>query len=198
MEAAGIRRSQRHALVGDYQLETLLQQTELHQDWLAHHAHVKGSPRRVRIYPRAAKTSGATRAVQERAAENEFRLLERLDHPSIPRAEGFPPSERGDCLVFRHDPDAERLDLFLERTTDALDFGERIDLLRDLAEAVQHAHGRNVHHRTLSPQTVLVSRPRRLRTDRQDRRLAERERRPGHEPRLAHRPRSDPARGTHG
>ena len=158
MEAAGIRRSQRHALVGDYRLETLLQQTELHQDWLAHHAHVKGSPRRVRIYPRAAKVPGATRAVQERAAENEFRLLERLDHPSIPRAEGFPPSERGDCLVFRHDPDAERLDLFLERAGDSIDFGERIHLLRDLAEAVRHAHGRNVHHRTLSPQTVLVSR----------------------------------------
>ena len=157
MEAAGIRRSQRHALVGDYRLESLLHETELHQDWLAHHAHVKGAPRRVRIYPRAA-VPGEARAVQQRAAENEFRLLERLDHPSIPRAEGFPPSERGDCLVFRHDPDAERLDLFLERAGDALDFGARIDLLRDLAEAVQHAHGRNVHHRTLSPQTVLVSR----------------------------------------
>lgn len=159
LEAAGIRRSQRHALVGDYRLDELLQETELHQDWLAHHAQVKGAPRRIRIYPRGSQLSANAQALQGRAAESEFRLLERLEHPNIPRAEGFPSSERGDCLVFRHDPEAERLDLFLGGAGQSLDVGERLQLLRDLAEAVQHAHGRNIHHRALCPQTLLVSRP---------------------------------------
>ena len=64
------------------------------------------------------------------------------------------------ALVFEHDPDAERLDRFLERgSADGLDLATRLDLLRRLAEALKYAHERRIYHRGLHPQKVLVTAP---------------------------------------
>ena len=64
------------------------------------------------------------------------------------------------ALVFEHDPDAERLDRFLERgSADGPDLATRIELLRQLVEALNYAQERRVYHRGLHPQKVLVTAP---------------------------------------
>ena len=78
-----------------------------------------------------------------------------------PRWTEITPSEYAwerEALVFEHDPDAERLDRFLERrNADGLDLPARPDLLRQLAETLKYAHEHRLYHRALTPQKVLVT-----------------------------------------
>jgi len=157
MGQAGIRRSQKNARVGDYRIEELLRETALYQDWLGRHVSLEKTVRRLRIYPVAPDSTPESRTLQQRAAKREFELLEGLDHPGILKASQYSPNERGECLVYEHDVDAQRLDALIEHTHKKMDVGRRIDLLRRIAEAVKYAHGHNVFHRMLSPQTVYVS-----------------------------------------
>ena len=156
---AGIRPTQRHRQVGDYILEELLNETDVFQDWSARHVHLEKRRRRIRIYPHALQSSETTRAERRAAAMREFRLLDGIEHPGIVRVEGFTEHERGPALIFAHEPDAERLDFFLQRRGAELDLRQRLALVRQIAETLQYAHSRRLYHRTLTPQSILVSDP---------------------------------------
>lgn len=159
LDQAGIRPTQRHRQIGDYVLEELLNETDVYQDWEAKHVRFEKTRRRIRIYPNALQSSETTRAERRRAAEREFRLLDGVVHSGIVRVEGFTEHERGPALVFEHAPDAERLDFFLQRRGEALDLRQRLALVRQIAETLQYAHSRRLYHRTLTPQSVLVTDP---------------------------------------
>ncbi|MDQ2695475.1 MAG: protein kinase, partial [Pseudomonadota bacterium] len=159
MEQAGIRPSQRLRRVGDYRLERLMLETDVYQDWEARHVKFSHSLRRVRIYPVAVASAAAGRTERRQAAEREFLLLDGVVHPGILHVEQFTDHERGPALVFEHDPEAERLDFFLQRKGNALPVDVRLGLLREIAEALRYAHSRRLYHRALSPQTVLVTAP---------------------------------------
>jgi serine/threonine protein kinase len=88
-------------------------ETDAYQDWQATHITLPRVKRRVRLYPHALHASETVRTVHRRAAEREFVLLEGLHHAGILKAEVFIEHERGPALIFEHDPEAERLDLFL-------------------------------------------------------------------------------------
>ena len=159
MEQAGIRPSQRHRRVSDYELRRLLLETDAWQDWEAEHVAVPGSKRRVRIYPLARASSAAGRRERRAAAEREYRLLDGVDHDGILRAELLTDAEQGPAIVFEHHPAAERLDHFLDRRGAELSPETRLDLVRQLAQTVQYAHERRLCHRALSPRRVLVIDP---------------------------------------
>ena len=160
MEQAGIHPSQRQRRVADYVLRKLLLETDTYQDWEAEHVSVPSSKRRVRIHPLSAASSGAVRTERRRAAEREYQLLDGVVHEGILRVELLTNAEQGPALVFEHDPDAERLDHFLERRKgDGLDLATRLDMLRQLAETLKYAHERRLYHRALSPRKVLVMAP---------------------------------------
>jgi serine/threonine protein kinase len=86
----------------------------------------------------------------------EFRVLEGIDHPGILRVLDFRETELGPALVFEHDPTSIRLDRFLREKLPNLTAEARLGLLRQLAEALGHAHGKRLYHRGLAPQNVLV------------------------------------------
>ena len=157
LQQAGIRESHASRRVGDYELESLLfeSQSGVYQDWLAKHAK-QGSKRLVRIYLTARQASAEDREMVARAADREYRLLEPLDHPSILHVEDSTESELGPALRFRYPADAVRLDLFLGQEGERLNATVRVALLRLIAEAVQYAHGKRTFHRALSPQSILV------------------------------------------
>lgn len=161
MEQAGIRPSNRSRRVGDYILGDLLYEspTGTYQDWEGTHAAIERSKRRVRIYNIANSTSESARESIRRAARREFELLETVSHPGILHCEGFTEHELGPALIFRHDPEAVRLDHYLSQQADKLTVDTRLSLLRQVTEALNYAHEKRIVHRALSPQSILVSEP---------------------------------------
>ncbi|RWO03900.1 MAG: BREX system serine/threonine kinase PglW [Mesorhizobium sp.] len=155
IEQAGIRPAGRDRRVGDYLLGSLLGEGEGWQDFVARHASL-GVARRVRVYPYARAASPDERERLGRMAMREFRVLEGIDHPGILRVLDFRETELGPALVFEHDPISIRLDRFLRERLSELTAEARLGLLRQLAEALGHAHGKRLYHRGLAPQNVLV------------------------------------------
>jgi serine/threonine protein kinase len=159
LQQAGIRPTQSHRKVGDYILESLLNESDVYQDWEGHHVRFEKSKRRIRIYPDALESSETSRTERRQAAEREYRLLDGVVHSGILRVESFTEHERGPALIFEHPADAERLDFFLQQRGDRLDLRQRLLLVRQIAETLQHAHSRRLFHQALTPQSILVTDP---------------------------------------
>jgi Protein kinase domain/Nuclease-related domain len=155
IEQAGIRPAGRDRRVGDYMLGQLLGEGEGWQDFAAKHVSL-GVARRVRLYPFARAASPEERDRLGRMAIREFRVLEGIEHSGILKVLDFRDTELGPALVFEHDPSAQRLDHFLAEKLSTLPVEDRLALLRQLAEALGHAHSRRLYHRGLAPQNVLV------------------------------------------
>jgi serine/threonine protein kinase len=158
MEQAGFRPTQRARRVGDFTLQQLLFEsaTGSFQDWLARHVSYEKTTRRARIYMVSRQATREDREILRSAAEREFKVLERLDHPGVVRADVPTECEYGPVLFLRTDPEAQRLDHFLQAQGSALSVDHRLDILRQVTDVVRYAHGKRVIHRSLSPQSILV------------------------------------------
>ncbi|RKT46664.1 BREX system serine/threonine kinase PglW [Thiocapsa rosea] len=156
LEEAGIKECMRARRVGLYALNTLLDEADHVQDWLATHSET-GIQRRIRIYLTHGKSEQDAETLRK-AARLEFRLLEGIEHPGILQARDYQQHDQGPALVYEHDPSAVRLDHFLV----GLGAGQRLEILdalslmRQIAEAVRFAHGKRLYHRALSPQSIYV------------------------------------------
>jgi serine/threonine protein kinase len=159
LDEAGVRQTHRSRQVGDYRIGTMLDTGMGYQDFEGQHVSLSDARRRVRIYPVQAESDVEQRRTFQRAAEREFRLLQFLDHPNILRALDFTAHERGPVILFQHEPEAVRLDHFLAQRQGTITDELRLGLLRQLAEAVRFAHGKNIIHRALSPRAILVAQP---------------------------------------
>jgi serine/threonine protein kinase len=159
MEQVGIRPSQRTRRVGVYNLGELLYQspTDSYQDWAATHSSIESIVRRVRIYNIAPKSSERDREFTHRAARREFQILEEIKHQGILEIHDFFEHDLGYALIFHHYPDALRLDHFLAQRADSLTIDVKLNLLRQIAETLQYAHQKRLIHRSLSPQSILVT-----------------------------------------
>ena len=160
MESAGIRPSQRSRRVGDYVLGELIIDGPGYQDRLAQHVAFKDEPVfcRVRQYTVAHASSEDSRRKLQRAAAREFQIIQTLNHPGILPVLDYKDHEVGPTLLFRYtDPQAERLDHYLARKANQLTTDERIELLRQIADAIRYAHRKRVIHRALCPQSILVT-----------------------------------------
>jgi serine/threonine protein kinase len=165
IEQAGIRERASRRRIGDYRFVELVDDVEAdydtgvaYQDFLVERVNFAGIRRRLRLYPLELNATPEQREVAARAAKREFEYLFRLDHPGILVPREYIDHERGPCLLFDADPAAQRLDRWVAQGgQDRYGVGERLDLVRALAEALTHAHQRGVFHRALSPSAVLVS-----------------------------------------
>ena len=162
MEQAGIKPSQNSRRVGDFILDRLVfdSPTGAYQDWTARHAAIDSTVRIARIYMVARQTTVEQRKVISSAALREFQLLERLDHPGVLKADPPTECEYGPVLFFRRDAGANPLSQFLRDEADTITVDQRLDILRQVTEIIQYAHGKKVVHRSLSPQSILVKRDR--------------------------------------
>jgi serine/threonine protein kinase len=159
LDDAGIRPSQRQRRVGDYILQHLIEENPLfaYQDFHAEHP-TTHDIRRVRLYT-VAGSDATTRESVRRGALQEFRILESLDHPGILHALHFQEHELGPAILFRREPDEVRLDHFLRQKGATLSLETRLDLARQIADALRYAHSHRVIHRALSPKSILVVQP---------------------------------------
>ena len=158
MEQAGIRPSQRARRIGDYVLGDLIADGPGYQDRLAKHPSFDNDFRRVRQYTVAQASSEEDRQRLQRAAAREYQNLRMLDHNGILRVSDYKEHELGPALLFDYpDPNAVRLDHYLATNADKLTTGQRLDLLRQIADAIRYAHRKRVIHRALGPQSILVT-----------------------------------------
>lgn len=159
MENIGIQTSQRNRQVGDYVLREVLYENPLgtFKDWLAGHNSLKTTVRRIRVYDLARNANEQQKEVLRRAARREFQILENLPHPNILQAESYTEHAFGPALVFKHEPEAARLDLYLTKNADSLTVENRLHILRQTAEAIKYAHEKKVVHRLLCPQSIWAT-----------------------------------------
>ena len=157
MEQSGIRESQQQRRVSDYILKTQIGEGQGYQDWEANHVSLlMNSVKRVRLYLVHSNWTDAEKKMVERAALREFQLLESLQHPGILRAYGYTEHQLGSAIIFDHDPSSMRLDLYLLQHKDFLSVDIRLELLRQITEAIAYAHQKRVVHRALCPQSIFV------------------------------------------
>ena len=158
MEQAGIRPSQRSRRVGDYILGDLIADGPGYQDRLAKHASFEDVFCRVRQYTVAQASSEEDRQRLKRAAAREFQIIQSLNHPGILPVLDYKEHELGPALLFKYlDPDAIRFDHYLATHSHKLTTDQRLGLLRQIADAIRYAHRKRVIHRSLGPQSILVT-----------------------------------------
>ncbi|MFJ6420452.1 BREX system serine/threonine kinase PglW [Streptomyces hydrogenans] len=112
---------------------------------------------RVRIYLAGAAASAEQQAKVERAARREYQVLQGINHRGIVQAVQIRDHQGGPAILFRHRESDLRLDAYLDAYGGRLSPGVRLDLVRQLAEAVRYAHHRSLYHRALAARSVYVS-----------------------------------------
>lgn len=162
LEQIGIRRSDADFTVGPYLLERKpLDAGPTWQDYLAVHSELR-EPVRVRLYLRERGADEEARKSVDAAARREAAVLRRFRHPGAVQLELFDPSAHtaGPALIFRYHPDTLHLDDYLARHGSSLDIGDRIELVRQLAETLRSAHSARLYHRALAARSIhVVPRP---------------------------------------
>ncbi len=156
---AGVRPSNQHRRVGDYQLGALLLESENFQDWEGAHVVAAGVQRRIRIYGYALAATQEARRALVRQATREFQILEGVEHPGILRVRDYQESELGPALLFDYDPHSRGLDFVLREHGARLNVDQRLSILRQLAETLKYAHQKKLYHRALAPSSILVQNP---------------------------------------
>ncbi|WP_052424041.1 BREX system serine/threonine kinase PglW [Nonomuraea candida] len=113
--------------------------------------------RRVRVYLSELGATEAARESTRRAARREYLSLRGINHDGIVQAEVFSEEhEAGPAIVFPHGPDWQRLDHLMSARQDEFAVETRVEMIRQLAEAVDHAHRRHLYHRALAARSVWV------------------------------------------
>jgi len=155
LDQAGLRPWNRGRRAGDWELGDLLDEGPGWQDFAATRPRIDAT-RRVRIYLAGVATTAEEEQRLRRQAEREFRVVQDLRHDGIAQPLDLVQAERGPALLFDRVDGEERLDLWAPGGLDGLGLDARMDLVRQLGEAVAHAHSRKVTHRALTARSVLV------------------------------------------
>lgn len=161
MEKIGIMPMDRALHLGEYVLEKRsFDSGPTWTDFKAEHRRLGGQSR-VRLYHYGEKATEDERRSVERAAKREYMSLEGISHEGIVKAEYFGLIEEGGAdlgpaIAFRHHKSWQRLDHFMAEHGEDLDVDTRMVMVRQLGEAVNHAHRNRLYHRALAARSVWV------------------------------------------
>jgi serine/threonine protein kinase len=128
------------------------------QDWPAFHKVATTTRARIRFQVTPPGASATTRAGVRRVAEHEYRIMSRLAHDGLLRPTDVVDGDLGVGLVYSFDDRFQRLDLWLADHRDEVSAGDKLAIVRQVAEAVGYAHANRVVHRGLTPRAVWVRR----------------------------------------
>ncbi|MGW2558670.1 BREX system serine/threonine kinase PglW [Streptomyces sp. NPDC001514] len=112
---------------------------------------------RVRIYLVEQMAGDAARHAADRAARREYQVLQGIAHRGVAQAVQIRQHQGGPAILFRHRHTDLRLDAYLDAYGGRLTPETRLDLVRQLAEALRYAHNRSLYHRALAARSVYVS-----------------------------------------
>jgi serine/threonine protein kinase len=159
MHKLGIQRLRKNGRVGPYELgPRAFDAGPTWEDYLAENTALPGDePRRIRIYLSELKATRQEQESTRRAARREYLALQGISHDGIIRAEQYSDElQAGPAIVFQHGKDWQRLDHYLAAHGKDLPVDTRVEMIRQLAEAVDHAHRRHLYHRALAARCVYV------------------------------------------
>src|SRR4029450_14068669 len=97
-----------------------------------------GATRRVRVYLAGIATTAEEEQRLRRQAERAFRVVQDLRHNGIAQPLDLVQAERGPALLFERFEGEERLDLWAPGGLDGLGLDARIELVRQLGEAIAY------------------------------------------------------------
>lgn len=159
MNEIGIRVSTAHLRFGDdWTLEPApLDSGPSWEDRLAQRHGIVHESGRVRIYLTEQQATDERRQAVERAARREYQVLQGIAHRGIAQAVQIREHQGGPAILFRHETSDLRLDAYLAVHGEKLTPEIRLDMVRQLAEAVRYAHSRSLYHRALAARSVYVS-----------------------------------------
>ncbi|QDN97731.1 BREX system serine/threonine kinase PglW [Streptomyces sp. S1A1-8] len=112
---------------------------------------------RVRIYLVEQMATDEARQAADRAARREYQVLQGITHRGVAQAVQIREHQGGPAILFRHRHSDLRLDAYLDAYGGRLTPETRLDLVRQLAEALRYAHNRSLYHRALAARSVYVS-----------------------------------------
>jgi serine/threonine protein kinase len=127
------------------------------QDRLARDEQMRDDQRRARIYLSGFQATAEQRRAVERAAQRGYAVLRGLTHRGITQAVDYAIHEAGPAVLFQHRDTDQPLDRYLDAYGQNLDIAGRLDLVRQLAEALDYAHRRQLFHRALAARSIWVS-----------------------------------------
>ncbi|GAA3850584.1 BREX system serine/threonine kinase PglW [Saccharothrix violaceirubra] len=159
LKKIGIRASTAHLRFGDDWTLTPdpLDAGPTWEDRLAERTGIVQEEGRVRIYLTAQQATEEARQSVERAARREYQVLQGITHRGIAQAMEIREHQGGPAIRFRHRATDLRLDAYLALYDATLTPEVRLDLVRQLGEAVRYAHSRSLYHRALAARSVYVS-----------------------------------------
>ena len=159
MHKIGLQRLRKNGRVGPYELgPRAFDAGPTWEDYLAENTALPGDePRRIRIYLSELKATKQEQESTRRAARREYMALQGISHDGIIRAEQYSDEHQaGPAIVFQHGRQWQRLDHFLASHDKDLPVDTRVEMIRQLAEALDHAHRRHLYHRALAARCVYV------------------------------------------
>jgi len=159
LQKIGIQGLHKHRKIGPFKLAPrAFDAGPTWEDYLAENPALPGDQvRRIRIYLSELHAPKAERDSTRRAARREYLALQGIAHEGIVQAEQFSDEhEAGPAVIFRHGSDWRRLDHFMAEQGPSLAVETRIEMVRQLAEALDHAHRRHLYHRALAARSVYV------------------------------------------
>jgi len=155
IKQANIKPSTGQRRIDEYDLLERIAEGQGWEDWRAEHRTNK-LPRRIRRWLSEDTFTADKRDQLVRAAKREFDLLTVLRHPNILLPIDLKIHDLGPALVFDDDSDQPALDDWLAENGPALTLDDRITLVRDIAEALEFAHRKQVFHRALNPSCIRI------------------------------------------
>lgn len=159
LQVMGVTASTAHLRFGDdWTLSAeLLDAGPTWEDRTAERRDIVHETGRVRIYLTQQQAGEERRRAVERAARREYQILQGITHRGIAQAVQIRDHHGSPAILFHHDPADLRLDSYLAVHGERLTREIRLELVRQLAEAVRYAHSRSLYHRALAARSVYVS-----------------------------------------
>jgi eukaryotic-like serine/threonine-protein kinase len=147
---AGVQDSEVGKRIGPYQLLQLIGEGGMGEVWLAEQL----EPVRRKVAIKVIKAGMDTKQVVARF-ESERQALALMDHPAIARVlDGGSTPEGRPYFVMEY---VAGVSITEHCDTHKLSTEERLELLREVCDGVQHAHQKAVIHRDLKPSNILVT-----------------------------------------
>lgn len=135
--------------IGPYRLKRLLGQGGMGRVWLAEQLEPLRRQVAIKVALRAARD-----AVSEAYFEVERQAMAQLSHPAIAQIHDAGRLPDGALFFAMEYVPGEPMDAFLASRT--VSMADRVRLMVEVCQAVQHAHQRGLIHRDLKPQNLLV------------------------------------------